>query len=63
MVIVVERIARLSVGRSVDRRRTGTIIRSVDRRRIGTIIRSVDRRRIGTIIWSGRDSRRIGAIG
>ena len=51
MVIVVERRARLSVGRSVDRRRTGTIIRSVDRRRIGTII------------WSGRDSRRIGAIG
>ena len=28
-----------------------------------SIGRSVDRGHIGTIIWSGRDSRRIGAIG
>ena len=48
---MVEYRTRLSVSQSVDRRRTGTIIQSVDRRRIGTII------------WSGRDSRRIGAIG
>jgi hypothetical protein len=48
---VVERRARLSVSRLVDRRRIGTIIRSGrDSRRIGAIGWSMYRMHIGTII-------------
>jgi hypothetical protein len=51
VVIVVERRARLSVSRLVDRRRIGTIIRSGrDSRRIGAIGWSMYRMHIGTII-------------
>ena len=51
----------LPISRSVNRRRTGTIIRSIDRRCIRTIIRLVDCKRTGMIIRSV-DRRCISAI-